>query len=697
MDGDVNSEIPLNPSVNTPQPAELSQPEHIPHDPHKQEKMLVDTDEITDQNVYAFHALLHSPEGPSLLAQYSEALEQGADAISHVQKMLEGVKGAELIHSAAHHNLAKQAGLYLMAAAEIKRNGSATVSHFGDYKTLHSMQEVEKGLEQIVRDFQTINGLPETFQSFRDQGLAVIDKYLFDGRNIEQSKGSEVRTVVIMDPSEDRWGKNFVDRLKKDGIIPDSYSLDHQMSLEDKELHKEKFVTTILPDRPLSFFYRTYHTSEEVPEIIVLHAANPQSLRKYHQGYQAFYSDYLDDVFVRNSQRKHKPIVIMYTDGFTPKLYEKSRYDQFLFASNPDELRNTYHLAKDLALLNDKPTFLEPVALAAAQEKLYDNSDLREWEHHTADTKQSLEHLLQTFKKRDESIPRGDDERKIKTILDCGTGEGRIAGMLARLGYNVLGVDISQKQLDRVPVRIEEEGRGLRGEAEDSALSYAALKQIDPSLLPQEPILSDIETREHYLTAKGDFLNLPQDVGEAVMKFYSTMSPDEFYDFFGLNIYDPGPAVVPEEPLQNIGFGAITYNWHTSCELGGMDLQEQAMGDAFYMLERGGLLFLEIPDRLVGPYAESLNDYHKRHPDEPLGTIRDATSTEAGESTTVEDESQNTPRFFADRNQIVQALQARGFVNVEVKTYLITSKDEQTGEEHLQAKELVIVAQKPWK
>jgi hypothetical protein len=88
-----------------------------------------------------------------------------------------------------------------------------------------------------------------------------------------------------------------------------------------------------------------------------------------------------------------------------------------------------------------------------------------------------------------------------------------------------------------------------------------------------------------------------------------------------------------------------------------------------------------------------LTDYHKAHPNEPLGTIRDSTSTEPGEATT-QGNDEDTPRYFPDRNELVLLLQAVGFEPDNVETYLITKQDD-AGDTHLQAKELFICARKP--
>jgi SAM-dependent methyltransferase len=283
------------------------------------------------------------------------------------------------------------------------------------------------------------------------------------------------------------------------------------------------------------------------------------------------------------------------------------------------------------------------------------------------------------------------------TVLDLGTGEGRIGGILARLGFRVLGLDISRNQLEKGRHRITEEGAGLRDEQSNPLLSYNALKSLEiEGTLPHEPIIDDELVSDRYCSEIGDFMSVHRRLNEIVDQWEQLFPNTDKHDFFGESPYNKFAFRDSSDYFADIGFDTVLFNWHTFCEIGSVDNQLQVLKQLFNVMKPGGVLVIEIPDRTVGPYAASLAEYHKQHPSEPFGTIRDATSTEDGISTSLEAE-EDTPRFFPDRNELVLLLKSVGFdikPEEDVQTYLVKKKG-QDGKEYLQVKELFIFAQKP--
>lgn len=305
----------------------------------------------------------------------------------------------------------------------------------------------------------------------------------------------------------------------------------------------------------------------------------------------------------------------------------------------------------DLVDLKARELF-DPPQLELSQREAYTDSDLRAWERRTADTYQSLKHVLLRFKER---------KTPVKYILDIGTGEGRIAGMLARLGYKVIGLDISSEQLQRGRERIKQEGQGLRGEKEMSGLSYHDLLKLqEEGLLPRTPILDDEEAAENYIQVQGSFFNIADALSKAGINFR---------------------------------FDAAVVTWHTYDEFGPTKSQETILEQIWSLLNNGGELIKEIPNRKFEPYASALQKYHINNPTEPYGTIRDKKPVG-----TDGQEELYPPRYFPDINELILLLKSKGFdidLQKDVQTYMIEDKETSESERGPAFEEYFVVATKP--
>lgn len=530
---------------------------------------------------------------------------------------------------------------------------------------------------------------PESYKKFENSGLLPLDT---PAQKLDEVDFSKSKTVVATLPYT----------VPKKDPATGAYFF---VKLEEKEGKKPHFVTIdhLLP------------RGDNTPEVVIMHVPNGDSLAHSYE-----YRVGLIDAET-NFNQSNRPTVILYTDGFAPQLYQKHEFQGVLFASTEEELQKSVALAEKVRKLRDKDASLRPEGLAPLQEKQYDASDdLREWEHKTADTYQSLKHILERIIKRDDLL-RAYNEKKysrlfdsdgwyvpqdsslqptrpIKTILDLGTGEGRIGGMLARLGFHVMGLDISQATLDRGKQRFIEEGEGLRGERDDPTLSYPAIEKlakedgifgsrvlVDSTKI--EPILDDTEALKHYVTTKGDFFNLHRDVHIAIREWESRYPGINKHTFFQAE--DSQYAFkMKENMLSDIGFDMAMFNWHTFCEIGDPDNQEKVLHQIQNVLWPGGELVIEIPDRTQEPYASMIQQFHKTHPDKPFGTLQDPKPDGDGNF---------SARYFPGKDELLLLLQRVGFEVDEaqdVQTYDIGQIDEQTGEEKPAIKEYFITARK---
>lgn len=479
--------------------------------------------------------------------------------------------------------------------------------------------------------------------------------------------------------------------------------------LKKQELTDKKIISRDLPyfsQKALSLrieFANSYNVEEDnllinedgkIPNKVVVHATK-EGLR-HGCDYQCLWIDWF------RLPQGDRPQVVLYTDKFDISLSDKHQFQGFLFCDSFSEMKKIFTLTDQL-LENRKIEIYKPENLVVDQKDAYDNSDLREWENKTADTYQSLKFILQRFKTRNEDYSQvkkkrytklfakdentgkinwydgGETEatpkKPIKTILDLGTGEGRIAGMLARCGYNVMGLDISQEQLDRSRTRVIEEGQGLRGEINNSKLSYNALDKLKKEGLVSSIDLSDRETLNRYLPVQGNFFELDFVLNQALID-WSTRYPEiDPYDFFGTDRYNEYAFSDEWNMFAYVGFDAVMFNWHTFCEIGSPGNEKNVLEQVLNVMWPGGELMIEIPDRMGEPYASSLKEYYSEHPDEPYGTIRDP---KPEDFKGLDGKELYPPRYFPDINELVLLLKSIGYeidLEEDVKSYIIADKE----------------------
>lgn len=416
----------------------------------------------------------------------------------------------------------------------------------------------------------------------------------------------------------------------------------------------------------------------------------------------------------RDLPQDKRPKVILESDTFELPLFYRHVYQGFYFTGSMDGVKDTLYLADEIDRFR-KDADLAPGSLSPEQRKSYDSSvDLREWEQKTADTYESLKHILGRIAKKKKGVIQRmrsffsgieddiDAPPKLPTtILDVGTGEGRIGGALARLGYNVLGIDISPEMLKRGQERFKLEGEGLRGEVDHPGLSYESLRKLESEgLLPKNGyhntpdmiILDDEKAKKHYVTMEGSFFNLHIGLNSYLTdwvynkKVNKDINPRRFFDT-GMH---PEAFAVPQDMFLDAGFDMVLFNWHTWCEVVGLENQENVLEQILNVMIPGGELVLEIPDRMMPPYIDDLIAYHNAHPDEPFGTHREPKPDGSGEY--------YPPRYFPGALELVTLLKSKGYeidLHRDVNSYIVGENDDISGMKKLGLKEYFITARKP--
>ena len=527
--------------------------------------------------------------------------------------------------------------------------------------------------------------------------------------------GNNAVPQLFFTPSANFEDLKTIQKLKAQGLLPETFPSTPQELDTDEQLVKAGIhllnkhqVGEILSNK----------TSVSSPIIVSL--PDERALNEYFDTLQQ-----LNNEFWNRTEGK-RPTVILYSNFDIPVRY-KLAFEGFLYATSPNALKTALDNVRRLKESENSTTF-DPKTLEPGQKKSYDESqDLREWEVKTANTYETLKRILQRIALRQNiqkdrysqlfDIKDGEvswytpqDKLSIhtRTVLGIGTGEGRIDGMLARLGLKVIGLDISPEMLKRAKVRIVEEGEGLRGEKEHPGLSYEALKRIQqedaelrkqgkPGILPLDedkgepvqPILNDNEVMRNYLTVEGSFFDAHEVLNTYLANWIKArrinqdIPPEEFFENY--NPYSP--EQLPADMFEEIGFDMCTITWNTFCEVGDPKNQQELVHKLFNMLVPGGEIFIEIPNRNLEPYKSAVEQFHTSHPDTPYGTVRDPKPDGSG---------YYPPRYFTDVHELAGWFKALGCeVDIEKDLQSYDVGAEAKADDKQKCNEFVLTVRKP--
>lgn len=670
---------------------------------------------IHEQTLQVFGRLEKNDATWPLLTSYCETLEEGD--MQPFLETLQTVKGAEQIAEVAKGNYIKQADRLLLGADAVLHDGHAIVSNFGHSSMFVSVEDIDTELQKIRADMVNARNVVEDTTSGHSEAhlprlLSVLEKYMFDGSRMEEKRMGDMSLVVFHD-HEDVASRA---RLEKDHIFhTKDRVIERELQGKRRQALLDKIDLCNKGDRETDNIFLSFPNIPDVAIIPLQDQAHLISAAWHHDDLQELWVDWYRLPYDK------RPTVIMYSEGFTPELYQKHDYQGFLFCSTPDDLRSTLSLTKQIAKDRQSQVY-KMDTLSPKQQEAYNNSDLREWETKTADTEQSLRHIFGRIQTRNALYeqwrterskklfvkdmdgntsfydpPRNfiQPERPITTILDLGTGEGRIGGMLARAGYDVVGLDISEEQLGRAATRIQEEGAGLRHEKDTSGLSYHALEKLKKEgVISRELILDDEETAKKFQTVQGDFFNLQGVLNKMLVKWPEERPTVDQYAFFQETKYNQYAFADARDMFADVGFDVAMFNWHTFCETGSPENQKIVLEQILNVMWPGGELMLEIPDRTIEPYATALRTYHQQHPEEPYGTIRDP---KPEGFTGLDGDTMYPPRYFPDVHELTLLLKSVGYEidpKNDIQTYLIEDKNPVSQERTMTLKEHFITARK---
>ncbi len=594
--------------------------------------------------------------------EYNKLTEQ---FVQRMQDILSEVENPDFFDQSVSKSLQQYGENFLDAVNELQVHGETILYVNGEYKKITSYNELGSIIESAVSDLHEFVSTVHSFEDLKNNGIKLIDTYIFDSKNIEKIKNQSLNIQVQSSEEFREKAQEQFSQIDSNVTFTEDFSYDVAEIINQSEAIPD--VIIFEQENSGRYLDNTILSQIETQFREVYNEIRGQIKEKLAQG------QVVDDKLVKTKERleeyfHNQPIRV----GFSSKTIKgellkiggqkeiTALYNNYdLVSSLTDDQKELMMLLKDFVYTrNNKPDIkfdeanLQAYELEtfAMQENPYElnlsNQDtLNRIEEKTADTRQALAHL---FKKI--------EENDYETVLDLGTGEGRVGIPLAMKGMEVLGIDQVESEIDSIKERIKNE----IDKTDKPGFSWFHLKKLiqDDVITEQDLNFDRGKVLQNYQIKHGNFFELEETLID---------QPDKKFDM-------------------------ATFTWHTFCETGTIDNQRDVLVQVFNRLEPGGMVYIEIPDRTVGAYKYALNENLKRHPDDPIGVSRDDTCLEPGVACVYNENA--TPRFFPGRDEIRNLLKSVGYESIDLDTYLITSKDEER-KEYLEVKELVVTAKKP--
>lgn len=436
------------------------------------------------------------------------------------------------------------------------------------------------------------------------------------------------------------------------------------------------FTKALEEENPYQLMLWDIHSEEELREVFVLGGARGAMVVSVKYGIaepgresltQLLHSEKAADYIQNKATPSSIPFLVLRTEdsALAEKLRLLGEVDAVI--SSGDDLRSHYWALKSAAFSRTHaPVILQADAIAESLPRVQRYINLRELENVTADTRQTLENFLTAIEGH-----RQQAGIEIRTVLEAGVGEGRIAIPLILMGYKVIGVDISKERLPIARVRLLEEVEEFvrQGGPREGSLAYIAWEFMDEE--------QRAKRREELAKILQDFAlegNLEQFLAE---DFITEQERIQLLGKAGLEI------LAKERPQ------AVIFAWNTFNFMGGPDQMVRVLRRVYDVLPPGGFLFIEIPDRETGPYPEILREYLRKHP-EALPGMSEARPETRGELYVTDEKAPGAARYFPAEGELAYLLGLSGFKVTEIRRHEIVPKVEELKDQAFE--ELTFVA-----
>jgi SAM-dependent methyltransferase len=585
----------------------------------------------------------------SLLRGFSEIVQHAEALQERISEVLGQVENPDFFGIKFFENLIQQGKNCLTLAHNLINNQSAKIPYDGYYIPIKSIPELIMYMNKIRTDLDFAHAYATNFNDFNKRSLSLLEPYLFDSKNLDRIE--KTKLTILLDGSRE-FCKQARNRLADRGDITFIEQFSENQAVLIKLLQSANSIDLVLTESNTGKALEVENNARFSGNIELAEAIFQNKIPILRIVPESQYvNNHNQEQWVRNK--------VFFPDYNATVDYGFSFDDTATW--NPDILDSKLLLYKDLAYTRrHKPEIQFDEANLAAYEAEtfakrehdyelnYSNPDtLALIEEKTANTTQTLYNLFKIA-----------NRNGFKSVLDLGTGEGRIGIPLAMRGFRVTGIDQVDKELASISQRINKEV----SKTLEPGYSWKHLKKLidEGELKESDLIFNANDVRKNYQTVRGNFFDLE----DTLIRSHKTF---ERYDL-------------------------ATFTWHTFCETGTIDNQIRVLKQVYNRLNPGGMVYIEIPDRTVGAYKYALNENLKQHPNEPVGVSRDSTCLRPGVACVYDENA--TPRFFPGRDEIRNLLRALGFEHVNLDTYLVTSKDK-AGKEFIEVKVLVITAMKP--
>ncbi len=340
---------------------------------------------------------------------------------------------------------------------------------------------------------------------------------------------------------------------------------------------------------------------------------------------------------------KHSPvptiIAVSHEDITIPHSPNELHVTPDTLESTPEDVFKLIAVSKSLYSDDTVPTTRR---MLQVQETI----DLLSLEKKRTNTAETLRIILETIQ---DLLPEQD-----LTILEAGTGEGRIAIPLALLGHTVVGTDINASRLVKTKERMLTLAQALTNEgATNNDPLYTLLQQV----LPPEQI-DDIRHRlKKRLQEVPHFTQLPKDIqrellaGDFIHALESQLETLTPYSFEA--IYEDTPDLIVA-PWNFINFTGSPHKMVTM------------LNRLSSLVKKDGVVIVEIPDPTTGPYPELIIKHTETHPEDLPGIV---TAKASPTDKPYSPEKQGNRRYFPQLEEFEHYCHLAGLKVLDVKHY----------------------------
>jgi len=350
-------------------------------------------------------------EAKQIFANYGKVVGLANIAFKNINTLFEANKSDIQFTEQAYENLLRQAKNLLLASCDIETKGSSIMPVYGKFAEMTNLQECHGLFKEIISDVEKFNSLPKDMDTFANEGINMIDRYLFDNKNFDLILSKEVQLLLI--------GEELPQDLK------DKLS-NFNVNVQNIDAHNyQDVINALLRSNALGLMFDSRKLTKEEKDNIFY-------------AYEGLFQEY-------GGIKRQIQTVELDPENPSPPINESVMPFSFGISAGTDLIEEKILTLKDLLIAQESPDFLKSDFIAEKIKYVHDveKFDLRSIEQKTTDTTLSLHNLEDTFSNYEKKF-----KRKINKVIEFGIGYGRLSLPLIKEGIDVVGVDVSERNLD---------------------------------------------------------------------------------------------------------------------------------------------------------------------------------------------------------------------------------------------------------